>query len=289
MLKRVFFGLVGLFVLALVPLGAYAQPANISQKVADCDPKFPNNCVKPNADGSINVTGSFSLSNYALESGGNLAAAKTDLDALVAAAANPAGILGTNGTGIASSSNAFDVGLRTVGGTAVDTNSGNKSGGTLRVVLATDQPALTNSQPVTPTSSSATGSAVPASGSYIATSQSAVLKGVIGCDTHAFYDASDNGKKTVVTGVSSKKIYICGYTLATGSTATNLSLTSGTGTDCATTSTAITPAYQLVANDRVGANASFWNGLITLANADNLCVNASAGNAHQVEIWYTIQ
>lgn len=34
-------------------------------------------------------------------------------------------------------------------GTAVDGNSGNKSAGTLRVVLATDQPAMTNAQPVT--------------------------------------------------------------------------------------------------------------------------------------------
>ncbi len=36
----------------------------------------------------------------------------------------------------------------TLGGTAVDGNSGNKSAGTLRVVLATDQPAMTNAQPV---------------------------------------------------------------------------------------------------------------------------------------------
>ncbi len=33
-------------------------------------------------------------------------------------------------------------------GTAVDVNSGNKSAGTLRVVLATDQPSLTNALPV---------------------------------------------------------------------------------------------------------------------------------------------
>ncbi len=121
------------------------------------------------------------------------------------------------------------------------------------------------------------------------TSQSGADAKVTGCDTHALYDASDNGKKTVVAGVSAKKIYICGYILGTGGTATNLSLTSGTGSDCVTTSTPITPAYQLVANDRVGANSAFYNGLKTLANADNLCVNASAGNAHQVEVWYTIQ
>lgn len=38
--------------------------------------------------------------------------------------------------------------LTQVGGTAVDTNSGVKSAGTLRVILATDQPSLTNAIPV---------------------------------------------------------------------------------------------------------------------------------------------
>lgn len=42
--------------------------------------------------------------------------------------------------------------------TTVDTNSGNKSAGTLRVVLATDQPALTNAQPVSPQAASSGGS-----------------------------------------------------------------------------------------------------------------------------------
>ena len=39
--------------------------------------------------------------------------------------------------------------------TFLDGNSGNKSAGTLRVVLATDQPALTNAQPVTPAATEA--------------------------------------------------------------------------------------------------------------------------------------
>ncbi len=167
----------------------------------------------------------------------------------------------------------------------VTTTMGNGVAGTgvQRVAIASDNTAIAG------VCAGTTGSAVPSCALYLGTSQSALNKGVTGCDTHAFYDASDNGKKTVVAGVSAKKIYICGYILATGGTATNLSLTSGTGTDCVTTSTAITPAYQLATNDRTGANSPFWNGLITLANADNLCVNASAGNAHQVEVWYTIQ
>lgn len=49
---------------------------------------------------------------------------------------------------ITSSVTTPNVNLNRVGGTATDTNSGNKSAGTLRVVLATDQPALTTAMPV---------------------------------------------------------------------------------------------------------------------------------------------
>jgi hypothetical protein len=42
----------------------------------------------------------------------------------------------------------FAVNTKQVGGTAVDTNSGNKSAGTQRIVIATDQPTMTNPQPV---------------------------------------------------------------------------------------------------------------------------------------------
>lgn len=47
-----------------------------------------------------------------------------------------------------------------VSGTAIDVNSGNKSAGTQRVVLATDQPALTNAQP-TYTTAQVSGGATP--------------------------------------------------------------------------------------------------------------------------------
>jgi hypothetical protein len=47
------------------------------------------------------------------------------------------------------------VNVAQLAGTTTDTNSGNKSAGTLRVVLATDQPALTNKLLVTPDANSA--------------------------------------------------------------------------------------------------------------------------------------
>lgn len=61
-------------------------------------------------------------------------------------------LLDTGGTNIGAidSSGALSGNLTKVGSTAIDTNSGSKSAGTQRVVLATDQPALTNALKVDP-------------------------------------------------------------------------------------------------------------------------------------------
>ncbi len=92
-----------------------------------------------------------------------------------------------------------------------------------------------------------------------------------------------------MTGVSGRKVYICGYILATGGTATNLKLREGSDANCATNAADLTPAYQLVANDKIGYLSSVTQGLQVSTNAYYVCVNASAANAHQAEIWYTIQ
>jgi len=112
-------------------------------------------------------------------------------------------------------------------------------------------------------------------------------RGVITCDQHAFVDNATQ-LQTIVAGVASRKTYVCGYIMSTAATATNISLTSGTGTNCVTTSVAITPAYNLLANDRVGFSSPSWNGLITLTAADNLCVSKSAANSGQIEVWFAI-
>lgn len=137
-------------------------------------------------------------------------------------------------------------------------------------------------------------SAIAAGTNYIgqvgmSTLQSGVQASVKQCDTHAKYDASDNGSITLVTGVSAKKVYICGFILATGGTATNLKLREGSDANCVTNAADLTPAYQLVANDRIGAYGPYATGLQVSTNAYYVCINASAGNAHQAEIWYTIQ
>jgi len=167
---------------------------------------------------------------------------------------------------------------------------------------ANGQATMANSSPVVMASNQsaiaaagqgATGSAPPAGAQYIGGNGSGatggLLTGLKTCDSHAKYDASDNGSKTLVTGVSGRKVYVCGYILATGGTATNLKLREGSDADCATNGADLTPAWQLVANDKLGMQSAFWTGLAVSTNAYYVCVNASAGNAHQAEIWYTIQ
>jgi hypothetical protein len=85
-------------------------------------------------------------------------------------------------------------------GTAVDVNSGNKSAGTLRVVLATDQPALTNAQPVTEASLDAAigtpGAAAPAkaieTGGTDGTNLRTFLTDTTGRQKVLLYDAAGN-------------------------------------------------------------------------------------------------
>lgn len=56
-LVRLQWGLALLLAIGVLGFGHVAHAQGISQKVATCDPKFPNNCLKPASDGSIAVTG----------------------------------------------------------------------------------------------------------------------------------------------------------------------------------------------------------------------------------------
>jgi hypothetical protein len=208
-----------------------------------------HNCVEPNSDGSITVQSN-------------------------------------TGTGT------LDVNIDQVGGVSTDIGLGNAGAATIRVAPATDTLVPLGTAGTAATSISTVQgiqSMVPVAAGALGSGTGGTLSNLKTCDLHAKYDASDNGAITLITGVSSRKIYICGYILATGGTATNLSLREGSDANCATNGAALTPLWQLVANDKIGVNSGFWTGLVTSTNAYYVCVNASAGNAHQAEIWYTTQ
>jgi len=84
-----------------------------------------------------------------------------------------------------------------LGGTAIDTNSGNKSAGTLRVVLATDQPQLTNKLLVTPDANSTVDV------NRIAGTATAVNNGTVNAGTQRVTIASDStGQVALATGTN---------------------------------------------------------------------------------------
>lgn len=117
------------------------------------------------------------------------------------------------------------------------------------------------------------------------------------CDKTAIYDASTNGSTQIVALSGTTTIYICGYAITVGTTATSVKLTAGTGTNCASAASgatsngssganaAVTPAYQIAANGGIVVHGSFWTGRHA-GSANALCVNASAANAVQVEVSY---
>lgn len=111
-------------------------------------------------------TGAVVVSSSALPAGAATAAKQPALGTAGTASADVISVQGiasmtalkVDGSGVTqpvSLSANQSVNVAQLAGTATDTNSGTKSAGTLRVVLATDQPALTNKLLVTPDANSA--------------------------------------------------------------------------------------------------------------------------------------
>jgi hypothetical protein len=114
-----------------------------------CDPATLANCAKPNSDGSINVKGALtvnagtntSTAALALETGGNLSGAKTDLDSVSTSTASTATNTAATATSTAStatntSSTATNLGA--AGATACATDTGSCSINALLQRLAVD-------------------------------------------------------------------------------------------------------------------------------------------------------
>lgn len=108
------------------------------------------------------------------------------------------------------------------------------------------------------------------------------VKAVDPCQILAKTHVNINGTAgaTLVTGVSSKKIYICSLVIVTA-TAQNLNLVSGTGTVCATSTAAtlgLTGGTTAGTGWNLAANGglTFGNGGYSIGqtnvNADNLCL-----------------
>lgn len=172
------------------------------------------------------------------------------------------------------------VSLAQIGSTTIASGNGTASAGVQRVAVISDNSAVAGF------GVAATGGAPPANAVLMGDISSGTINGIIHCDNTAIYDASTNGSTQLVALTSSQTIYVCGYSFGVGGTATNVKLVYGTGSNCATGATNITPAYQLAANGGIVDRAPYYNGMKTAAS-NALCINASAANAVQAVVYYT--
>src|SRR4051812_48665084 len=104
------------------------------------------------------------------------------------------------------------------------------------------------------------------------------------CGNAVIYDNTTVNSTQLLALSSTNGIYICGYSIFAGGTA-NVDLRYGTGTNCATGATKITPAYQLTAQTGIVDGASEFRGLY-VPTGKALCINSSVGIAVQVIVYY---
>jgi hypothetical protein len=114
---------------------------------------------------------------------------------------------------------------------------------------------------------------------------------LLNCDSTAVYDNTTNGATQLVALASGKTIYVCGYQFSTSqTTSVHVALEYGTGTNCATSPTKITPNYPLQAASSTGpiglvVMTPGFTGLKTAAS-NELCIVTDAAVSVQAIVWY---
>lgn len=131
----------------------------------------------------------------------------------------------------------------------------------------------------------ATAAAVPGSAFYIGGVGSGNLTGLITCDNYAKLDMTTATTTEIVALAASKIIYICSYSLFSNGTTTG-TIKYGTGTNCGTGTTSLSPAWEFTAQTGIARGTGIGMVMKNIS-ANALCVtNSAAVNLH-AEITYT--
>jgi len=110
----------------------------------------------------------------------------------------------------------------------------------------------------------------------------------ITCDSAPLiYDASTNGATRLFASSDTKRtLYICGYLINVGGTATNVKLQYGTGSACASNTVDLTPNWVLGISGQVNMQGGNWEGMTAPPGFD-FCIKTSAGNPVQALVYVT--
>lgn len=159
-------------------------------------------------------------------------------------------------------------------------NNGSSGTGSQRFNVANDNSAIAN------WGHGATGSAAPAGATYLGVNSSGNLTGLVGCDSSAFLDMTTATTTQIVALTSGKSIHVCNVAIQGGGTST-VTLKYGTATNCGTGTTAISPGWELTAQNGVAEGSGLGQIYSTIAS-NALCVTSSAGVNVHVHVAYTV-
>lgn len=165
--------------------------------------------------------------------------------------------------------------------TVPSSGNGTSDSGTTRVAV------ISNNSAVAGFGVGATGSGVPANAVFHGAQGTSTLVGDVTCESTATYDASTSGRTQLVAISGSTTIYVCGYEIMVGGTATNVGLQRGTGSACGTGTASLTPAWQFAVNGGKVSPFPTHGYLFKTNSGDALCVNTSGANAVQAQVYYS--
>lgn len=110
------------------------------------------------------------------------------------------------------------------------------------------------------------------------------------CDTSAKYSNNTNGATQLQGSSGGSSMYICGYSINWGGTATTVTLVFGTtvSTPCDTGQTAITPGFVgSSSTPPIVDHIATYGGIPVVPAGKNLCVLTNAGQTVNVVVYFS--
>lgn len=181
--------------------------------------------------------------------------------------------------------------LSTVAGSTASVNNGTVGTGVQRVVIASDNSAVSGM------GVGATAAAPPANANFVAGLGSGatggLLTGVTVCDSFAAINISTATTTLIATGVSGRHVHICAMVLITAA-ANNVAMISGTGATCGTGTagmsggTTAASGWNFAANGGLAMGQGFGDINRTVAAGDSVCLVTSAATQLSGRVTYAI-
>jgi hypothetical protein len=129
------------------------------------------------------------------------------------------------------------------------------------------------------------GAATPTTSTTAGVNSSGALAGMVGCNSSAVLSMSTSTTTQAIALAAGKSIYVCAFVMNGGGTTTGR-FVHGTGTNCATSPSNLSPAFNLINGGVINLGSGLGQILKTSAGSA-LCVTNSAAVALNVLIVYT--